>query len=71
MRLLPRASRAPTTPVSGGAGTPSGYAATHTAFRHAWWTYAGVALPAALVAPATTPRRTAAPVAPPAVPAAG
>jgi len=37
-------------------GTPVGYAAAHTAFRHAWIALAAVAVLGALVAPAMTPR---------------
>jgi EmrB/QacA subfamily drug resistance transporter len=40
-------------------GTPAGYHATHTAFQHAWWALAAVAVMAALTAPAMTPRRQA------------
>jgi EmrB/QacA subfamily drug resistance transporter len=37
-------------------GHPVGYAAAHTAFQHAWWALAAVALAGALTAPAMTPR---------------
>ncbi|WP_375475615.1 DHA2 family efflux MFS transporter permease subunit [uncultured Jatrophihabitans sp.] len=37
-------------------GTPIGYAAAHAAFQHTWWTAAGVAILAAVAAPAMTPR---------------
>ena len=36
-------------------GTPATYAAAHTAFRHAWWLFAGIAWLGALAAPFMTP----------------
>lgn len=50
-------------------GTPVGYVAAHTAFRHAWVTLAAIAVLGALAAPLMTPRRqmAAEPVATPAV----
>lgn len=38
-------------------GTPHGYAATHDAFRHSWWTITAVAFAASLAALGMTPRR--------------
>lgn len=40
-------------------GTPVGYAAAHSAFQHAWWATAGVAVLAAIAAPFMTPARAA------------
>ena len=38
-------------------GTPHGYAATHAAFQHSWWTIAAVALAASITALRMTPGR--------------
>ena len=46
-------------------GTPVGYAAAHTAFQHAWWATAGVAVLAAIAALFMTPVRTTASAAQP------
>jgi predicted cobalt transporter CbtA len=41
-------------------GNPTGYAAAHTAFRHAWWALAVFAVLAAVAALGMTPRGAAA-----------
>ena len=38
-------------------GTPVGFEQVHTAFQHAWWVLAGVALLAAISAHGMTPKR--------------
>ncbi|HVS67134.1 MAG TPA: MFS transporter [Mycobacteriales bacterium] len=40
-------------------GTPTGYAATHQVFQHAWWVIAGAAVSAAVTAVGMTPRSAA------------